>query len=67
MKVTFKDIGRGKISFTADIKSLTYNNLYKAVKGYLMSKDIDFEYNEERKKGVVWAGIMCVGFFEVEN
>lgn len=67
MKVTFKNLGRDSRSFSVEMKKLTYDNLYKEVKGCLASKLIDFDYNDETRKGTVWVGgFRCVGEFEVE-
>ena len=68
MKVTFKNLGRRNTRFSVEMKKLTYNNLYKAVKGCLMSRGTDFDYNDETRKGSVWVGgFRCVGEFEVEE
>lgn len=68
MKVIFKNLGHGKSNFTTDIKELSYDELYKAVRGHLLSRDIEFCYNDETKKGVVFVGIVRpVGEFEVQE
>ena len=66
MKVAFKNLGRNNSNFVADIKELSYDELYKAVKGHLLSREIEFNYNDETKKGVVIVGIVrVVGEFEI--
>lgn len=67
MKVQFSNVGRFKKSWEAELKTFDYNSLYKQVrtKGELMSKDIEFDFDEETGEGKVFAGTAIVGQFKV--
>lgn len=64
MLVKFKNIGRNNISFDRQTKEITYEWLLEQVKPYLLSPNIDFDYNQ---KGTitVFAGMQTVGEIEV--
>jgi hypothetical protein len=68
MKVTFKNLGHANKTFTTEIKELCYDELYRVAKPYIISREIDFYYDAENKKGKVVVGIVRnVGEFEVED
>ena len=65
--VAFESVGAGKVSWKATAKELTYKWLYKEVKsiGMVMSRDLDFPYDEETNTGAVVAGFRIIGKFHV--
>ena len=68
MKVKFFDVGSTNASWTAEIKSLDYEVLYRQVKskGAIMSSGIEFTYDEESKEGDIIVGMFRkVGEFKV--
>lgn len=68
MKVHFKEVGYSNMCFTRESKKeLTYNWLLKQIKPYVMSRNIDFSYNEETKQGLIFGGFQTIGEFEVEE
>lgn len=56
--VEFKNVGRGKKTWRCNLPAITDQYLYDAVlEGRaLMSRDIDFEYDEVFKCGTVYVG-----------
>lgn len=66
MLVKFKNIGRNNISFVRKTEEITYEWLLEQVKPYLLSHNIDFDYNQ---KGTitVFAGMQTVGEIEVHE
>jgi hypothetical protein len=68
MKVTFENLGGSfNKTVTAKIKEVSYDELYRVVKPYLMSKWIDFAYDAETKTGSVFVGgFRWIGDFKVE-
>lgn len=67
MKVNFINVGRNHKNWTAEMSSINYDSLRKQVKNAVLSKNPDFEYDEETGKGEIYAGWNCVGTFEVEK
>jgi len=63
--VKFIDVGRNKLSWTAQTAEVGFDWLYKQVKakGALMSSDIAFR--NEHGNGTIYAGVRAVGRFEV--
>ena len=47
MKVTFKNLGHANKTFTTKIKEVSYDELYRVAKPYLMSREIEFYYDYE--------------------
>ena len=54
----FSDLGRDKVNATVTLKG--EKDLWKFLKKYLMSKDIDWTYDIEENKGEIWVGGMRV-------
>ena len=68
MKVHFKKVGYSNVSFTRERKGeLTYEWLCKQIKPYVMSRNIDFSYDDQTKSGVIFGGFQTIGEFEVEK
>jgi hypothetical protein len=66
--VEFKNIGRNGVNFKKCWEEVTYKNFYDAVKPFLLSRDIEFSYNEETGKGFVIVGMVRpVGEFEIKE
>jgi hypothetical protein len=68
MKVRFIQVGAGKKTWEAELRGLSYRELFNAVKKAhaLGSRGIDFDYDDENRRGTIWVGGMrCVGAFEV--
>lgn len=67
MKVKFINIGARKANFITEYDGeLNYEWLLKQVRPYLLSQNIDFEYNRSGTI-TVFAGIQTVGEIEVES
>lgn len=62
-KYRFTGLGRNKAEFEAEIGSDL--DVFRAVKPHLMSREIDFEYYDDRGFGEVFAGGRCVGTFQM--
>ena len=72
MKIKFINVGRAKMTYTKDIKqdskgALIYSEMVKAVKPYLMSKEIEIIKTKPNGGLVVVGGIRDVGEWEVEE
>lgn len=70
MHVTFKNLGRGKLTFTHRIEDLTHDALYHAVHAShaLRSQDIEFTWNPETQTGaVIVGGFRTVGTFSTDT
>ena len=66
--VNFINVGHSNQSFCRLCKGeLTYEWLYKQIKPYVMSRNIEFSYNEETNKGYIFGGFQTIGEFEVER
>lgn len=66
--VEFQSVGRAKRTWTTILPELSEVALYRAVKqrGALGSREIDFDYNEDEKRGlIVVGGFRVVGAFKV--
>lgn len=67
MKVYFERLGHLNVSFVKECKGdLTYEWLYKQVKPYCMSRDMEFRYNEETGEGIIIGGFQTIGGFKIE-
>ena len=68
MKIKFINVGSSNSTWVAQIQKLTYESLYKEVKGAIWSNDIEFKYDDDTKKGSIIVGCFRqVGEFEVIN
>lgn len=67
MKVRFLNVGRYKKTWEATISHLGYNTITRQMRNNkaLRSQDISWEYSEEQRSGVIYAGGRAVGTFEV--
>ena len=57
----FVDIGRHKAQFEAEIRN--EDDVERAVRPHLMSREIEWEYDGARNAGRVFAGFRQVGTF----
>jgi len=69
MKIEFKDVGRDKKSWTANVSKLDHASLYRAVKkaGALRSRDVDFGMEMTDGWGRIFAGFQCVGSWRIAH
>ena len=71
MKVTFENVGRHKMTWTADLPSLSWRSLEREVRakrGALKSRSVDFEFNADGTAGVIYVGdFRPVGTFRALN
>ena len=71
MKVEFENVGRDKMTWTADLPSLSWRSLEREVRrkrGALRSRSIEFEFNAEGTAGVIYVGdFRPVGTFRAVN
>lgn len=68
MIVSFKCVGHSNINFEAECEGeLTYDWLYKHVKPYCMSRNINFLYHKETNQGTILGGMHVIGGFEVKE
>ena len=67
VEVKFENVGRDKKSWTSNLSEFTYSSLFRAVKKQraLGSRGLDFDYDSETNKGVIYAGMRDVGTFTV--
>jgi predicted nuclease of restriction endonuclease-like RecB superfamily len=65
MIVTFENVGRGKKTWQADIRELSYAELKKAVKkaGAIISRYPEFEVNDNERTGAIVCGFRTCGTF----
>jgi hypothetical protein len=58
MKILFKNVGRGKFTWEADVKTFTESALVRAIKKKkaLMSNDIDVVENPSGGSGIIVVG-----------
>lgn len=61
--VTFYNVGRDKATFSESVKEIEHGQLEKAVRKHLASRYLDFEVDDEKCTGSVWAGMRKVGDF----
>ena len=69
MKVFFENVGHSSANWQAELNGeLTYEWLYKQVRGKCMSRDIDFMLEKANdKKGIIVAGFRTIGTFRIEE
>lgn len=68
MKVYFERVGHSNINFLRECKDeLTYEWLYKQVKPYCKSRNLDFRYDEETGLGIIIGGLHVIGGFKIEK
>lgn len=68
MKVFFERVGHSNANFTRECKGeLSYDWLYKQIKPYCMSRNIEFSYNEETGAGLIFGGLQTIGGFRIEK
>ena len=71
MKVIFENVGRGRLTWTADLPSLSRRSLEREVRkkrGALRSRSVDFEFNADGTAGIIYVGdFRAVGTFRAEN
>ncbi|MCY9864947.1 hypothetical protein OTK49_20745 [Vibrio coralliirubri] len=68
MKVKFINVGSNNMNWTANLQSLSFRELERQIKskGALMSRTLDFIFDEESQKGNIIVGVFRkVGEFEV--
>lgn len=68
MKVEFSNVGMNNMNWTANIKELSFDSLYRQVKnkGALGSRDVDFSFDEKSQTGCIIVGMFRkVGEFKV--
>ena len=71
MKIMFRDVGRDKASWAAEIKKETFEDdeqfyewLTREVRQHgIRSHDIDYVLNEDETQGKLYAGFRCIGEF----
>lgn len=72
MKVVFENVGRGRLTWTADLPSLSWRSLEREVRkkrGALRSRSVDFEFNADGTAGIIYVGdgYRPVGTFRAAN
>lgn len=68
MKVYFERVGHSNANFVRECKGdLTYEWLYRQIKPYCMSRNIDFSYDEETNEGIIFGGLQTIGEFRIEK
>ena len=67
MKVLFKDVGRGKQTWIADLRSIERGDLLRSVRSHsaLKSREIDFDLTDEANGVILVGGFRAVGTFAV--
>lgn len=67
-RVDFSDVGRSHKNFSVNMEEINYDNLYEAVKPYLLSSfSIGFALNDEVGVGVVEVGFYRMGTFKIHR
>lgn len=67
MKIYFERVGHSNVNFVKECKGeLTYEWLYRQIKPYCMSRDIDFSYDENTGEGIIFGGFRAIGGFKIE-
>ena len=68
MKVYFERVGHSNANFSRECGGeLTYEWLYEQVKPYCMSRNIEFNYDEETGLGLIFGGFYTIGGFKIEK
>lgn len=68
MTVYFEKVGHSNACFCRECKGkLTYEWLYKQIKPYCMSRNIEFQYDEETGLGLIFGGLHTIGGFKIER
>lgn len=64
--IEFKEVGRGKVSWSEKINNLSHASIKRAIvkKGCVLSRDLDFTYDEEKNEGSIFAGFRSIGTFK---
>ncbi|RJO61077.1 MAG: hypothetical protein C4542_07265 [Dehalococcoidia bacterium] len=64
--IEFKEVGRGKVSWIEKINKLSHASLKRAIvkKACVLSRDLDFTYDEEKNEGFISAGFRSIGTFK---
>ena len=65
MQVQFINLGRNNFNATMQLK--TPAAIRKEVKKHLMSRDIDYVYDERKDEYTVFAGIRAVGTIKISE
>lgn len=66
MRVYFENVGYLNANFSRECKgALTYEWLYKQIKPYCKSRDINFRYDEETNLGLIFGGLRTIGGFKI--
>lgn len=67
MKIYFERVGYSNVNFVKECKGeLTYEWLYRQIKPYCMSRDIEFSYDEETNEGLIFGSFQTIGGFKIE-
>lgn len=68
MKVYFKRVGYSNACFSAECKGeLNYDWLYKQVKPYCKSRNIEFNYDDKTGLGLIFGGFHTIGSFRIQK
>jgi len=69
MIIKFMDVGRERKTWTLETERIDYNQILSSIKknGGLISKGIDFDLDEEKGTGVIFAGDRAVGKILIEK
>ena len=68
MKIYFENVGHSNQYFRAECKGeLTYEWLYRQVKPYCKSRNLNFRYDEETGLGIIIGGLRIIGGFRIEK
>lgn len=68
MTVHFEKAGHSNVNFSRERKGeLTYEWLYKQIKPYCMSRDIEFNYDDKTGLGLIFGGFRTIGGFKIEK
>ena len=66
MIIHFTRVGFNNINFTRECKGeLNYEWLYKQIKPYCKSRNIEFSYDEETNIGLIFGGLHTIGGFKI--
>lgn len=69
MTVHFENVGRRKMTWSAEVSSLSDDSLIRAIedKRALMSEGIEFDWKDGTQGRIVVGGFRTVGTFRVEG